>query len=432
MALGIARHVLRAAWAIGRLARPPARGPAPPLSPPLRAELAQAGLTPGTIQVEIARPHAGEIGRLSLETPPTPHLILAEITLRGDTATATLTGSPQAHLPSGATILARIAPTGGHLTLAIRPDSAWSRLDIHRAAAIPIPPDLQLDRLIPRAPLAPDPDWERAYAPAQADDWRGQLIDHTYQSLTHQVQIPWLENLQLNIAPGIELYRAILRSGLYEPDLMLALARHLPKGGRFLDVGANAGIFSLFAAARLGPSGQVIALEPSAREFAQLTGNIALNNLANVTPHRAAADSQPGTLQLHIADPGHAGHNSLADLGDATIARESVPAVTIDDLLATADRCDAIKLDIEGAELRALQGATKTLSRLRPALAIEINPQSLIACGTSAEALLGFLAAQNYTAHDIDPATATKLPTYTTEPHRSKNILALPRAQKSQ
>lgn len=365
-----------------------------------------------------------------------PILVLTRVRLRGSACVLHMRNRHGSLVAQGSLTAsdkpqwaALVAPSGGVVQVATEPEEA--RLTWLQADAFSLAGGVRLTRLMPHAELAADAAWPRHYGIVPAIDLQGQLREAAYRALRAPCQVDWIEGLKLEIEPANELYRAIVLSGLYEPDLMLALARHLPQGGTFVDGGANVGIFTLFAANRVGPAGRVFAFEPSAREFAQLQRNIAINGLDQVSAHRVALSDAPGRLDLRIADERHGGHNTIgrrfAGPETGLLKTEGVPAMRLDDLLADEPRVDAIKLDIEGAELRALQGATETLRRCRPALAIEMNGPSLESCGSSAAEVMAFLAAHDYTAHDIDPASGALLAGCATEPSASKNIMALPK-----
>jgi FkbM family methyltransferase len=364
-------------------------------------------------------------------------LIVVEVKLEGDRAQMVLldaAGHEVDHAelrPSPAVqVVGLLAPDGADVAVMARAASGGARLAWRAAEAVAFADMPAVAWLMPRTVLAADADWVRFYGPAAADDWLGQLRERAYRNLRGPCEVAWIEGLKLDVDPGNELYRSIVLSGLYEPDLMVALARHLPPGGIFVDAGANAGVFTVFGAGRVGAAGRVIAFEPSAREFGQLQRNVALNGFSNVVLHRAAVAEAAGMLDLRVAEVGHAGHNTIgvnfAYPETALLTTERVPAVTLDAVLAGEIRCDAIKMDIEGAELRALQGAVETLRRLRPVLAIEMNGAALAACGASAPAVMDFLAAHEYVAHDIDPASGALLPGCAVEPGVSKNIFAVP------
>jgi FkbM family methyltransferase len=125
------------------------------------------------------------------------------------------------------------------------------------------------------------------------------------------------------------------------------LRRALPKGGTFVDVGANMGFFSLFAA-RLG--GSVIAVEPHPAMFGRLAVNMRLNGFAGALFNVAAgadtsdADLIPGDRDL--------GGSTIGGRGDGL----QVPMRPLLDMVreAGATRIDVLKLDVEGYEDRVL------------------------------------------------------------------------------
>jgi FkbM family methyltransferase len=129
--------------------------------------------------------------------------------------------------------------------------------------------------------------------------------------------------------------------------------KHMPeKDGVFLDIGGNAGIFSLYVAS-LMQSGTLIAAEPQPMMFERLKQNFALNtdvserlNLHLI--QTAIGGSEPGTLT--ISTPESAGQASARLVeGIPTI---DVPVTPMTDLLNAhgAAKLDVLKIDVEGFE----------------------------------------------------------------------------------
>jgi hypothetical protein len=106
---------------------------------------------------------------------------------------------------------------------------------------------------------------------------------------------------------------------------------------------------------------------------------------------------------------------------------EEVPATTLDYALAELPRCDVIKMDIEGAELRALSGAAQVLARFRPVLVLEVYDAALAGSGATVEELLTWLETHGYIPYDIAPGSGRLVPARI-GPNESKNIIGLPRA----
>lgn len=146
-------------------------------------------------------------------------------------------------------------------------------------------------------------------------------------------------------------------------------------GQTVVDAGAHIGVFSLMAARRVGPAGRVICFEPSPRTAEILRRNLAANDLSWVRNHAVALAETDGFADFFVADD--AGDNPAADtLSDAPgRGRVSVRLRRLDDVLSEegVSHVDHLKIDVEGAELRVLDGATQTLARARR-LVMEVHP----------------------------------------------------------
>ena len=121
-----------------------------------------------------------------------------------------------------------------------------------------------------------------------------------------------------------------------------------------IDIGAGLGDFTAYAAQR-NPNGRVLAFEPFPESFALLQQNVALNNLRNVEAQPCAIAEKPGTLALNIGI-GEAVQHSTTQTGANTI---EVQALTLQQVFDEygLDRCDFLKMDIEGGEYAILRGA---------------------------------------------------------------------------
>ena len=133
-------------------------------------------------------------------------------------------------------------------------------------------------------------------------------------------------------------------------------------GDVVLDGGAASGDTALWFADQVGPDGRVLAFEFAPGNLRALRDNLALNpRLAPRIEVREQALWDRGGERLAFTDAGVV--SAVGGGGGGEVA-----TVAIDDL--ALERLDVLKLDVEGAEPRVLAGATETLKRLRPALAI--------------------------------------------------------------
>jgi FkbM family methyltransferase len=167
----------------------------------------------------------------------------------------------------------------------------------------------------------------------------------------------------------------LLGGGFEEPEYAF-VRRYLKKGMVVLDVGANEGYYTLLASKCVGPSGRVIGFEPSPRERRRLRMNLWVNHCINVRVEGLAIGSVEGRVNFHVVEGAETGCNSLRppDIQGKTRPVQ-VAVATLDQFLRrnAIQRIDFIKMDIEGAELSALQGAAGLLRTLpRPLLLIEV------------------------------------------------------------
>ena len=149
-------------------------------------------------------------------------------------------------------------------------------------------------------------------------------------------------------------------------DHILAAWCAAARGARLVfDVGANAGIYSL-AAVSAEPSAEVHAFEPTPEIAARLRRTVELNRLASVTVHQQAVSDHDGHAILRRCGEDVGGNEGMnyvvADRGDGD--GERVPTVRLDTACRAlqADRIDLLKLDIQGAEAAALEGAQDLLA----------------------------------------------------------------------
>jgi len=241
--------------------------------------------------------------------------------------------------------------------------------------------------------------------------------------------LEWYDGLRFELYLGNDLSKQLYVGGCFEPNEFAFLDDILQPGMVFLDAGANEGLYTLFAAQRVGPQGLVWAFEPSEREFLRLRRNVELNELRNVRLSRTALADRNGEEDLLIAEYEHAGHNTLGAFAypGVTLQRtERVAVRRLDALLAEArlDRLDVLKLDVEGAEIRALEGAAQVLKKTRPVVLFEVLEAALRAQGGSREALLEWLRSRGYRLYAFDEDSGRPVPLEFGQ--GSDNMIAVP------
>jgi FkbM family methyltransferase len=183
---------------------------------------------------------------------------------------------------------------------------------------------------------------------------------------------------------GDRVGRALTAKGIYE------IVQRIRPGGTFIDIGAHVGYFSLMAAAKVGPDGTIYAVEAGPDNFALLCENVRVNGFENIHPiHCAAWDKEEA---LYFAENG-----PLGQVQDGPRkGREPITGQPMDWLFGHL-RPDLIKMDIQGAEGKALAGMPETLAGAA-AIIVEIWPNGLAQFGSSHSEILEALEAAHFEA----------------------------------
>lgn len=179
--------------------------------------------------------------------------------------------------------------------------------------------------------------------------------------------------------------------GTYEPEQTAAFERWISPGDTLLDVGAHVGYYTLLSSLLVGPGGAVHAFEPDPRNFRFLGKHVAANGLGNVQVVEAAVSDRAGTARFEFGSGSGTGH--IADAGGI-----EVRTTRVDDFVAERGISpSAFKVDVEGAEVRVLEGAAGTIRRCLPVIFLsthgpEVHRRSLEllrAAGYRFEAIIG-------------------------------------------
>jgi FkbM family methyltransferase len=207
-------------------------------------------------------------------------------------------------------------------------------------------------------------------------------------------------------APGLDA-RFLVRSGaddIYnvlpfrEMDVHDAILGNLRPGDIFVDGGANVGYYSILAAKAVGPGGMVVAIEAIPPTADQLAQNLELNGIANALIVQKAIQDDPHGRPVEIGvRQGYFGlASSVVENEVESHCRVRVEATTIDRICEHYSRVRLIKLDVEGAELAALQGAKKTLAK---------TDYVVVECNESQEAICQLLSDAGFSTRKLSFST---------------------------
>ena len=198
-----------------------------------------------------------------------------------------------------------------------------------------------------------------------------------------------------------------LRSGEYELHLTAVFERYCRPGMTVVDVGANLGYYSLLASKLVGESGRVVALEPNSENCRLLLSSLRLHGTENVRLLPVAADTATGWAYYST----HVGSNGGLIDGRDLLAHPGVviPTFRLDDLVEGP--VGFLKMDVEGAEGRVVQGATRLIERDRPIITTELKEEMLRrVSGTSVAEYLGYFEALGYVPSVLERASGAEKP----------------------
>jgi FkbM family methyltransferase len=186
------------------------------------------------------------------------------------------------------------------------------------------------------------------------------------------------------------LYLLMHRVGLMGRSEKAAMAELVKPGMTVVDVGANLGLYTLYMAGLVGPTGRVIAFEPDPDLVEILRENCSANGVTNVEVHNCALGAEPDHLILHRLTL-NSGENHLGSKERGAFRRPvEVVVATFDSLLPDV-RPDFVKVDVQGWELNVLKGMRLALLSSRPKVYVELWPEGLRRAGSSPKELYTFI-----------------------------------------
>lgn len=219
-----------------------------------------------------------------------------------------------------------------------------------------------------------------------------------------------VDGLKLNVDVGD---RGVSRNcvlGGYEPIETAFVDANVQRGMTFVDIGANIGWFSARAGRLVGQQGKVISFEPRTETFKALNRTMQDNGFSSFfESYNAAVGPAPGETEIgwsHNSDnPGGTWTLPEGWLRDqfrnAGATMQKAPVLKLDDVIRDR-KVDFIKIDIEGAEPLAFDGASNVLRKSRPLIMSELNPRALQAVSNrSAKGFVEYMKDHNYTCRHL-------------------------------
>lgn len=245
--------------------------------------------------------------------------------------------------------------------------------------------------------------------------------------------------VEVSLAGGVRLtanpfyHGGVIADGriAYEDNFTALLSDRVTEGAVFYDLGANIGVFAFLAALGAGPKGVVVAFEPEPNNVACLRRSIARNpGLGRIELQEIAVAAEDGSVTFDRMGGAFSGRIAGGGSSDAeSTFTLVVPTRSIDSLVEAGEipPPTLIKIDIEGGEGAALDGARRTLAAHRPELMIELHHFAPTGVSLTYEVLdaLGYrlFAVDGYRAGAGEAGPA---PLETAARGKVRHVLALP------
>ena len=178
----------------------------------------------------------------------------------------------------------------------------------------------------------------------------------------------------------------------------------LTPNSNVIEVGSNIGMHAV-PLAKIAHQGKVICFEPQRVIYQQLCCNLSLNNITNVESYRLGVSDSNQQTWIDTGDysqPWNYGSFSI-DKGFSTegqfegdVSQEEISIIKLDEFapIKRLDSLDLLKIDAEGFDIKVLEGASETISKMQPAIFIEAHPHT-------ADNILSYLKKSNYQAYWI-------------------------------
>lgn len=167
----------------------------------------------------------------------------------------------------------------------------------------------------------------------------------------------------------------VLLWGEYEKEELKIVKENLKRGDVFVDIGANIGVYSLFASNCVKLDGKVFSFEPVKYIYNQFVDSVNKNNFKNIFAYNKACGSKSEKQFINIQKKHAGGSTFLKTEGETYEQKEEVDIVVLDELLGNEEKISFIKIDTEGFEWEVLLGLVNIIKKFHPCILMEYSPE---------------------------------------------------------
>jgi len=213
---------------------------------------------------------------------------------------------------------------------------------------------------------------------------------------------------KMNIVPSQQYLKSVIWARQYHDENIFVLRKFITKKAVILDIGANIGLYSCAYAQYFKDIDlKVYSIEAFTPNFLQLKKNVELNHFDKINIFNIALGNKVGELEMFAPDENFVGNMaganvlSQSDKNEATQKNHkkfTTKMITLDQWAReqNLDRCDFIKIDIEGAEYFTFIGGREFIAKTRPVIQTEFNMYWLNNIGVKAQDFLDFFSKLDY------------------------------------
>jgi len=237
------------------------------------------------------------------------------------------------------------------------------------------------------------------------------LVWEIFRKFGKRMSFTFDRNLKIFLFPDDGVASLTYYFGYHEPEIFNFLAKILDKLQEskkeivYCDIGANIGLYSLFAAKRLKNKGKVIAFEPQPLTYKRFIENIKLNSLQNIIViNKALGDNNGAVSLVQSLDSAKTFVSKALNNSEET----KIDLISFDTFLREnkISNIDYLKIDVEGFEFFVLQGMKEFLRSAPPKIIqIELYDEFLIRSGSSLNQTISFLKDLDFTFWKLNEHT---------------------------
>ena len=269
-------------------------------------------------------------------------------------------------------------------------------------------------------------------------EWIFQKAKYANHDFSKNVLINMRLGHKLELAATQPYLKRVVINRSYNDEGVFFLKQYLKPGAVIIDIGANIGLLTCAYAKRyqdLKP--EIYAIEAVEDNYKLLNKNIEINGFKNVKTFRLALGKNKGEITFKLPFKGFTGNavgnnilnnEDIESVSKTHFYEEVVPLNTLDAWAQEnhIEKCDFIKIDVEGAEIAVFEGGIEFIKKTRPVIQSEFNRYYVESQGMSVNDYVNFFESLNYECYVEDHKYFSRLDPQNF-PHHLVDLLFVPK-----